>query len=116
MSIALQSADEAYNAVLLSAGASVSRDEVDARIIEEVKLGKTTYGAKGDGIIDSQKDVGSWPELTTEEKRVDQDQDGMDDAWEKKRKLNPSDPQDANGHDLHPQYTNIEMYLNGLLE
>lgn len=56
-----QSAEEAYSLVLSHVGASLSRDSVDARIIEEVRNGTSTFGNKG--IIDSQKDVGGWPNI-----------------------------------------------------
>ena len=56
----VQDAEKAYKAVLKGAGASLKRDDVDKRIIKEVKAGTATY--KGSvtgipGIIDSEKDV-----------------------------------------------------------
>ncbi|MBZ9730105.1 hypothetical protein LB467_10440 [Salegentibacter sp. JZCK2] len=51
-------------------GASLVRDEVDERISEEVKTGTYTYEASngsGLGVIDTQADVGGWPELSLEE-------------------------------------------------
>lgn len=55
-----QTPGEAYKAVLKHAGASMKRDDIDKRIIKEVKAGKATY--KGSvtglpGIIDSENDV-----------------------------------------------------------
>jgi len=62
-----QSAEVAYGLVLAQAGASLVRDSVDRRVIEEIRTGTAKFGAtyKGGGksIIDSQKDVGGWPEL-----------------------------------------------------
>ena len=47
MKINMQSAEEAYKSVLASVGASLpKRDQVDARIIEEVKGGYATYEGK----------------------------------------------------------------------
>ncbi|GHT38067.1 hypothetical protein AGMMS49965_00320 [Bacteroidia bacterium] len=54
-------AQQAYEAVLKDAGASLVRDAVDARIVNEVRSGTFTYGDKG--LIDSQTQVGGWPEL-----------------------------------------------------
>ena len=110
-----QSAKDAYQVVLKSAGASLHRDAVDTRVIEEVKSGKAKFGSKNDGIVDSQKDVGGWPELKSTQAPLDSDRDGMPDSWEKKMKLNPSDLSDAAGYKLHKQFTNLEMYLNSLL-
>ena len=65
------------------------------------------------GIIDSQKSVGGWPSLRTYEVRADTDGDGMPDAWERKRGLKPSDPDDRNT--VAPSgYTMLEEYLNGI--
>ena len=60
VNIVPERADQAYKAILKSAGASVSRDDVDKRLIKEVKRG-TAYH-KGSvtglpGIIDHENDV-----------------------------------------------------------
>ena len=46
---------------------------------------------------------------------TDTDGDGMPDEWEKAHGLNPNDTSDGNGYNLSPSYTNLEMYLNGLV-
>lgn len=56
----IEDAEDAYKAVLKHAGASENRDDIDKRIIKEVKKGKASY--KGSrtglpGIIDTDKDV-----------------------------------------------------------
>lgn len=103
------SAQEAYRAVLDDAGATLPRrDTVDQRVIAHVR--------KGTGrLIDSQDEVGGWPEYSSGEPPRDTDSDGMPDDWEIVRGLNPNDPSDAaavpkDGGD----YTNIEIYLNEL--
>jgi HSP20 family molecular chaperone IbpA len=56
----VEDAEDAYKAVLKHAGASKKRDDVDTRIVKEVKTGKATYkgGVTGlPGIIDSEEDV-----------------------------------------------------------
>lgn len=109
----IQTAEEAFTDVLKKVGASFKRDALDARIVKEVETGTATYG--DNGIIDSQAEVGGWPELKSEKPLKDADQDGMPDRWEKKHGLNPSEASDATAYDLHNEYTNIEVYLNDLL-
>lgn len=111
-----QSPREAYDAVLKKAGASLKRDAVDARIVEEVNSGKAPYGRDKNGIIDSQVDVGGWPELRSTSAATDSDQDGMPDSWEQARKLDANNANDAALYTLDKSYTNIEVYLNGLVE
>lgn len=111
------SAQEAYEEVMNNVGASLNRDAVDERLIQEVKTGTTTYkGSKTNllGIIDSQNDVGGWPELKSLPAPKDTDRDGMPDDWEITNGLDPN-KQDNNGFLLHPQYTNIEVYINSLV-
>lgn len=115
MSIKLQSAADAYEAVLKSAGASLKRDAVDTRVVSDVKQGKATSGKAHTGIIDSQNDVGGWPSLQTQPSPKDADRDGMDDAWEVKHKLNPANGSDGASYTLDKTYTNVEIYLNGLI-
>ncbi len=111
-----QSAQEAFASVLAHAGASYRRDAVDARVVQEVRTGQATNGKNKNGIIDSQKDVGGWPEMKAVEAPADKDQDGMPDAWERQQKLNADDAADAAAYTLDKQYTNIEVYLNSLVE
>jgi pectate lyase len=112
-----QSAQEAYSNVLKFSGASIVRDAIDKRIVNEVKEGTYTYtGSNGstNGIIDSQKDVGGWPvySFKSTEIKPDTDGDGMPDWWENKHKLNKKDASDGNLFTLDKNYTNIEIYLN----
>jgi hypothetical protein len=111
-------AEQAFNAVLNFAGASLKRDAVDTRVVLETKNGTTTFmGSKTGyaGIIDSQADVGGWPVLQSLEPPVDTDNDGMPDVWEIEMKLDPNSA-NANGHDLSTGYENIEVYINSLVK
>ena len=99
---------EAYELVLKYAGASKVRDLVDLRIIESVK-DRTNH------LIDSQNQVGGWPQLSSSEPKPDIDQDGMPDEWEETMGLNPNDPDDRNGDLNNDGYTNLEEYLNSIL-
>ena len=76
-------AKETFDVVLKSAGASFKRDIVDSRIVKEVKNGGSIMGKNKNGIIDSQRDVGGWPELTSGNVLIDEDKDGIADEWEK---------------------------------
>jgi pectate lyase len=111
------SAKKAYKAVLKNAGATQPRrDSYDERIIREVITGKCAYGdsyGPGTGIIDSQNNVGGWPDLKTYNVRLDTDKDGIPDSWEKTNGLNPDDPEDRNII-ASSGYTMLEEYINGL--
>lgn len=112
------SAEEAYAKVLLHAGASLVRDAIDARIVEEVESGTATYGGSwgnGLGIIDTQSTVGGWPDLEQETPPADSDKDGMPDDWETENGLDPADPSDANETDPENFYTHLENYLNSVV-
>lgn len=109
------SAVEAFEEVLENAGASFRRDAVDTRIIREVRDGNSSAGAGRNGIIDSQSDVGGWPDLNPGSPVVDTDKDGMPDDWETENGLDPLHAADAKEHTLDEQYTNIEVYLNELV-
>jgi hypothetical protein len=118
--IKTESAKEAYENVLKDAGARLPRrDPVDERILNEVKSGICQYGGKfgaASGIIDSQSAVGGWPELKTYNVPADTDRDGIPDAWEKQKGLDPADPADASTTKLHTYYSNIELYINSIVK
>lgn len=116
MPINLQSAADAYQSVLTKVGANLVRDAVDLRILRDVVTGKPREGKDSNGIIDSQTDVGGWPELKSLPAPQDTDHDGIPDEWERRHGLNPDDANDALGYKLDPHYTNIEVYLNELVK
>jgi pectate lyase len=94
--------------VLAGAGATLPvRDAVDARIISECR-------ERSGAIIDSQWEVGGWPEYKHGRPPIDLDRDGMPDAWETVRKLNPRDASDAARDRDGDGYTNIEEYINSI--
>ena len=105
---------EAYRRVLDQAGCSFARDSYDRDVIRQVRLGLGENGSNG--IIDTPSQVGGWPQLRSAAPATDTDGDGMPDAWETARGLDPRDPADATARTLDPGgYTNIEIYLNSLL-
>lgn len=107
-----ESAQSAYLSVLKSAGASLHRDAVDKRILDNVRTGTAMVG---NGIIDSQEQVGGWPELKSDEAPKDADRDGMPDVWEKSKGLNVG-KDDSMLFTLDKEYTNLEVYINSLVE
>ena len=102
-----QPAMDAAELVLLRAGASLRRDAVDRRIIDDVRNRRGR-------LIDSQEQVGGWPALRSMPAPVDRDQDGMPDAWEMAHGLNPNDPTDGKADRDGDGYSNLEEYLNSL--
>ncbi len=117
--VTTHSAQEAYEHVLMQAGAVLpKRDPVDERIVNETRTGTTQYGGDfGDarGIIDTPSDVGGYPEYESGEAPTDTDGDGMPDEWEEANGLNPNTPVDRNETN-DEGYTNLEVYLNSLVE
>ncbi len=113
-----QSAEEAYETVLDKAGCSLHRDAVDERIVNEVRNGTFTYtGSNGStkGLIDTQSDVGGWPELQSADKPQDTDYDGIPDEWEEQYGLNANDNADGNAITLVTGFTNLEVYMRYLV-
>lgn len=114
-----QSAIDAYETVLAKAGCSLHRDAVDTRIVDEVRNGKYTYkGSNGstNGLIDSPNDVGGYPELKSTEAPKDTDRDGMPDEWEIIHGLDMNASSDGKLYSLDKEYTNLEIYLNSLVQ
>lgn len=107
--VARDPALSAYQRVLARAGASRVRDSVDARVVESVR---TRSGRQ----IDSQSEVGGWPELAPGSPWTDGDGDGMPDFWEAKRGLDPRDSSDGNSDRDGDGYTELEEWLNSLTE
>lgn len=92
--VTTHSADEAFSKVLAYSGASLYRDEIDARYMEEAKTGTAKYKGsitQSPGIIDKVADVNG---------------------------LNPNDASDALTYSLDEKgyYTNLEVYANSLVE
>ena len=123
--VTTHSAAEAYEKVLAYVGASLYRDEIDARYMEEAKTGTATYKGSitnSPGIIDKVSDVKGYTEANfgtgTRPADFDTDKDGIPDEWEKANGLNPNDASDAITYSLDKKgyYTNIEVYANSLVE
>jgi len=128
--VTTHSAQMAFQQVLQYAGASLHRDAVDARYMQEAADGTATYTGTatktGDGktithrpgIIDFVKDQGGYElESVTRPEGFDTDGDGMPDEWEKANGLDPA-TDDAAEYTLDKVgfYTNVEVYCNSLVE
>ena len=106
--VGTQRAQQAYESVLAGAGATPwNRDSVDARVVASVV-------SQGGRIINSQGEVGGWPELAGAPAPADADADGMSDQWELFRGLDPGDAADSATDRDGDGYTNVEEYLNEL--
>ena len=123
--VTTHSAAEAYEKVLAYVGASLFRDEIDARYMEEAKTGTATYKGSitnSPGIIDKVSDVKGYTEdnfgTGTHPADFDTDKDGIPNEWEKANGLNPNNASDAITYSLDEKgyYTNIEVYANSLVE
>lgn len=115
--ISEQSAEDAFDPVLARAGASLVRDSVDRRVVEEARNGTATFGGAWGaqkGIIDSQDSVGGWPVLNSLPPPADADHDGMPDGWESSHGLDPADSSDG-AFIAADGYSNLEHYLNSLV-
>ena len=111
-------AQRAYELVLQGAGATLpQRDSFDARIVREVRAGAATYGQSTkegpNGIVNSPRDSGGWPELASAPAPPDGDHDGMPDAWEQEFGLDEADAADGPSDLDHDGFTNLEEFLNG---
>ncbi len=100
------SAAEAEAAVLTRVGASRVRDAVDARVVASVH-------DRSGRIIDSQDQVGGWPDLAPGSPWIDGDGDGMPDEWERAHGHDPAQPDGAADRD-GDGVTNLEDWLNSL--
>ena len=123
--VTTHSAAEAFSKVLAYSGASLYRDEIDARYMEEAKTGTAKYKGsitQSPGIIDKVADVNGYTEANfgkgSRPADFDTDNDGIPDAWETANGLDPNDATDALTYSLDSKgyYTNLEVYANSLVE
>lgn len=101
-----ESAEAAYRSVLKQCGATWPvRDAVDIRVLKELKDGTGR-------IIDSQADVGGWPQYRSPPPPADTDHDAMPDGWERQHGFDPKNPADGKQDRDQDGYTNVEEFLN----
>lgn len=104
--VTTESASEAFASIMQQCGAVLpERDAVDRRVLEQIKQ-------KTDQMINSQSDVGGWPDLAAGEPRPDADGDGRPDAWETRYGFDPHSADPSASDTDRDGYTDIEEYLN----
>ena len=122
--VTTHTAQKAYEKVLHFAGASLSRDAYDTRVIDEVRNGTTHFIGSRDplkpGIIDTQWDTkpagadatwSPWPALTAGTAPADTNIDGVPDGW-----LETNYPGKQANELNETGYTYLEVYLNSIVE
>ena len=130
--VTTHNAQTAFDKVVRFGGASYMRDECDIRYAEEAENGTTTFKgaiAKRAGILDVINDpegtedptTASYPYLREKQQETgfDTDGDGMPDDWEVANGLDPNNPNDAKETTIDSAkewYTNLEVYLNSLVQ
>ena len=123
--ITTHNAATAYEKVLSYGGASLYRDEVDERYMNEARNKTATYtgsvtGKKG--LIDVVADCNGYTEENfptgSRDADFDTDKDGIPDNWELANGLNPNSAADGKTKTLDSKgyYTNLEVYANSLVE
>jgi pectate lyase len=109
--INIQPVHLAYNLVLNKVGANYpKRDSTDQRIIDFIRSGKAPKT-----FVNDPKEVGGWPVLKTGPFLEDNDNDGIPDSWEKANNLDSHKYKD-NSLITNSGYTNLEIYLNSLVD
>ena len=115
-----ESSADAYSNVLAKAGASLWRDALDNRLMQQIKNGTGAF-------VNSEKEAGGFETrtFTTNENQknvyaLDTDKDGIPDEWETAHSLNANDPADStviikDDASQYNGYTNLEVYLNDLV-
>jgi hypothetical protein len=83
-----------------------NRDSADARMV-------SNYQNRAGFVPISETDVGGMPSLAAGTPCPDADHDGLPDAWETARGLNPANAADRNAYATGVVYTNLERYLAG---
>lgn len=123
--VTTHTADLAYERVLDYVGCSLNRDEVDERIIADVRERKATFTASGNkkGYINTPADTKPsgagdnwtpWLLAGTELPPLDSDGDGIPDEWEDAHGLDKNNPADG-ALISGGGYSNLELYLNSLV-
>ncbi len=109
-SVTTTSATQAYDDVLDNSGATLpKRDVADQQTVQGVRN-------RTGRIIDDPSEVGGYPVLNPTTPPTDTDADGMPDTWEADNGLDANDASDAVEDADGDGYTNVEEYLNGLVD
>ncbi|MBU1129767.1 hypothetical protein KKE45_00405 [Patescibacteria group bacterium] len=118
-SVNINSAEDALDKVTNHSGANLppssllsrnqyTRDLVDERLINELKTATGKIGIDNDN-------VRRYPNIISAETPLDSDNDGMPNVWETTKGLNPNQDDSKQDRDSDG-YTNIEEYINSLID
>jgi len=115
--INMRTAQQAFEVVTERAGASFRRDDIDTRVVGEVRAGNATFG---NGLVSGDNIPGNWHVHQSEpvaprHLRGTANDDGIPD-WFKIRHRLPLNQNMANRYSISPYYTNLEMYLNYIVQ
>lgn len=103
------SPERAYLDVLENAGATKpKRDPVDERLVKQVR------DRSGKLLKSDPEEVGGWPKLEGGTAYPDGDRDGIEDGWEQRSGLDPTDPQDGVADTDGDGWTNFEEFTHEL--
>jgi pectate lyase len=103
------SPERAYLDVLENAGATKpKRDPVDERLVRQVR------NRSGKLLKSDPEEVGGWPKLEGGAAYRDEDRDGIEDGWEQRSGLDPTDPQDGASDKDGDGWTNFEEFTHEL--
>jgi hypothetical protein len=107
--VTTHAADEAFNLVVAQSGATKPvRDAITTWVAQSV--------IDGTGSVPGTPDDwphGGFPTYAPAKAPADRNANGISDAWEIARGLNPANTL-ATGRDLDSRYDNLEVYLNSL--
>ena len=104
--VTTQTAAAAYDLILRDTGATLpARDAVDTRVLANIAAGRGR-------LINSQSEVGGWPQLAAGAAPADSDGDGMSDSWERTFGLDPQMPVSTSHDSDGDGYADIEEFLN----
>lgn len=126
----IDEAKDANRAVLQLAGNSLSRDCFDTALLGTYEAGEgrlinQTFEAAGwyrgtpeshTGTAYYEWSQGKYPDRACYPAETDTDQDGMSDVWERAVGLDPADPADGARSFKGSAYTNLDVYLQFLVE
>jgi len=115
--IYMRTAQEALEVVTERAGASLRRDAIDTRIVGEVRAGNATFpnGHLAGNTIPGGWHVHQGEPVAPRFLRNTANDDGIPDWFKIQHRL-PLGQNMANRHSICPVFTNLEVYLNSIVE
>lgn len=120
--VTLRTPQDAYNSLIIEQNVGCNGrldengefikhfDQIDNDVLSHVIDGT---GPANENEMDHHDDFGGYPPIVPGTPYSDVDHDGMPDAWENVKGLNPN-IDDSAGHTLDPNYTNIEVFINNV--